>query len=179
MAASVPVEAKHRQEAKTLGCTPKTNTGGGELCRAREGRGGATYSCLLMLGLSLRLLVAQWSIEVHLCPQEESMMRQGHTQPPWLFCSKLGQLWVHVQLLEPIQKGPCIKPFFSMSEAHCFLRDRICHIIFFLQMGCVLLLLCMSVILLLKIRHLNKSSPNLCRLALYWGRPSLYLTVPV
>lgn len=89
MAASVPVEAKHRQEAKTLGCAPKTNTGGGELCRAREGRGGATYGCLLMLGLSLRLLVAQWSIEVHLCPQEESTMRQGHTQPPWLFCSKL------------------------------------------------------------------------------------------
>lgn len=117
MAASVPVEAKHRQEAKTLGCTPKTNTGGGELCRAREGRGGATYGCLLMLGLSLRLLVAQWSIEVHLCPQEESMMRQGHTQPPWLFCSKLGQLWVHVQLLEPIQKGPCtVCPFPQWSR---------------------------------------------------------------
>ena len=117
MAASVPVEAKHRWAARTLGCAPKTNTSGGELCRAQEGRGGATYGCLLMLGLSLRLLVAQWSIEVHLCPQEESTMRQGHTQPPWLFCSKLGQLWVHMQLSEPIQKGPCtVRPFPQWSR---------------------------------------------------------------
>lgn len=70
---SAPAEAKLKLAAGTHRGRPPRGpvTEGGKQCWGWGGSLGRTYSGLLMLDLSLRLLIAQWGIEVHLWSRDE------------------------------------------------------------------------------------------------------------